>query len=43
MALVQLVKFLRSAGVSVPRFPDTGDTPDPGPIVGSAAEVPADR
>jgi len=31
MTLVQLVKFLRAAGVSVPYFPDTGDTADPGP------------
>ena len=30
MALVQLVKFLRAAGVSVPDFPDTASVPDPG-------------
>ena len=30
MTLVQLVKFLRAAGVSVPDFPDTGGIPDPG-------------
>ena len=29
MTLVQLVKFLRAAGVSVPDFPDTGKVPDP--------------
>jgi len=33
MALVQLVKFLRAAGVSVPNFPATGDVADPGAIV----------
>jgi hypothetical protein len=30
MTLVQLVKFLRAAGVSVPQFPETPNTPDPG-------------
>lgn len=30
MTLVQLVKFLRAAGVSVPDFPATSGVPDPG-------------
>ncbi len=30
MTLVQLVKFLRAAGVSVPGFPETPSAPDPG-------------
>jgi hypothetical protein len=34
MALVQLVKFLRAAGVSVPDFPDTASIPDPGTSTG---------
>jgi len=33
MALVQLVKFLRAAGVSVPNFPATGDVADPASLV----------
>ena len=37
MTLVQLVKFLRAAGVSVPNFPDTGDTADPGTALRMAA------
>ena len=32
MTLVQLVKFLRAGGVSVPDFPETPNTPDPGPV-----------
>ena len=36
MTLVQLVKFLRAAGVSMPRFPATPETPDPGPEVEGA-------
>jgi hypothetical protein len=32
MTLVQLVKFLRAAGVSVPNFPETGPVADPGTV-----------
>lgn len=32
MTLVQLVRFLRAAGVSVPNFPETGPVADPGTV-----------